>query len=79
MQANASKFQALCVSKAVGPPVLELFIDGIIVRSEPRVKLLVSTLINALHLLITSLKCVKNGIYYQMKLRRQQIFYLLKV
>ncbi len=39
MQANASKFQALCVSKAVNPPVLELFIDGIIVRSEPRVKL----------------------------------------
>ncbi len=38
MQANASKFQALCVSKAVNPPVLELFIDGIIVRSEPRVK-----------------------------------------
>ncbi len=39
MQANASKFQALCVSNAVNPPVLELFIDGIIVRSEPRVKL----------------------------------------
>ncbi len=39
MQANASKFQALCVSKAVNPPILELFIDGIIVRSEPRVKL----------------------------------------
>ncbi len=39
MQANASKFQALYVSKAVNPPVLELFIDGIIVRSEPRVKL----------------------------------------
>ncbi len=39
MQANASKFQALCVIKAVNPPVLELFIDGIIVRSEPRVKL----------------------------------------
>ncbi len=39
MQANASKFQALCVNKAVNPPVLELFIDGIIVRSEPRVKL----------------------------------------
>ncbi len=36
---NASKFQALCVSKAVNPPLLELFIDGIIVRSEPRVKL----------------------------------------
>ncbi len=31
MQANTSKFQALCVSKAVNPPVLELFIDGIIV------------------------------------------------
>ncbi len=39
MQANASKFQALCVSKAVNPPVLELFIDGIIVKSEHRVKL----------------------------------------
>ncbi len=39
MQANTSKFQTLCVSKAVNPPVLELFIDGIIVRSEPRVKL----------------------------------------
>ncbi len=39
MPANASKFQALCVSKAVKPSVLELFIDGIIVRSEPRVKL----------------------------------------
>ncbi len=39
MQANASKFQGLCVSKAVNPPVLELFIDSIIVRSEPRVKL----------------------------------------
>ncbi len=39
MQANASKFQALCVSKAVNPPFLELCIDGIIVRSEPRVKL----------------------------------------
>ncbi len=39
IQANASKFQALCVSKAVNPPVLELFMDGIIVRSEPQVKL----------------------------------------
>ncbi len=39
MQANTSKFQALCVSKAVNPPVLELFIDGIIVRSVPQVKL----------------------------------------
>ncbi len=35
MQANAYKFQALYVSKAVNPPILELFIDGIIVRSEP--------------------------------------------
>ncbi len=35
IQANASKFQALCVSKAVNPPVLELLIDGIIVKSEP--------------------------------------------
>ncbi len=33
MKANASKFQTLCVSKAVNPPVLELLIDGIIVRS----------------------------------------------
>ncbi len=39
MQANASKFQALYISKAVNPPVLELIIDGIIDRSEPRVKL----------------------------------------
>ncbi len=39
MQENASKFQALCVSKDVNLPVLELFIGGIIVRSEPRVKL----------------------------------------
>ncbi len=39
MQANASKFQVLCISKAVNPLVLELFIDGIIVRSEPLVKL----------------------------------------
>ncbi len=39
MNNNASKFQALCVSKAVNAPDLELFIDGIIVRSEPRVKL----------------------------------------
>ncbi len=39
MQANASTFQALCVSKAVNPPFLVLFIDGIIVRSEPQVKL----------------------------------------
>ncbi len=39
MQVNASKFQSLCVSKTVNPPVLELFIDGITVRSEPRVKL----------------------------------------
>ncbi len=39
MQANASTFQALCVSKAVNHPVLELFFDGIIVRSVPRVKL----------------------------------------
>ncbi len=34
-----SKFQELYVSKVVNPPVLELFIDGIIVRSEPQVKL----------------------------------------
>ncbi len=38
MQANASKFQALCVSKAVNPPVLEFSVDDNIVRSEPRVK-----------------------------------------
>ncbi len=41
MQANASNFQSLCVRKAVNPPVLELFIDGIIVTSEPRAKLFV--------------------------------------
>ncbi len=34
MKTNPFKFQALCVSKAVNPPVLELFINGIIVRSE---------------------------------------------
>ncbi len=27
MKANASRFQALCVSKAVNPPVLELLIN----------------------------------------------------
>ncbi len=62
MKANASKFEALCFSKAVNLPVLELFIDGIIVRSEPPVKYLMSTLINALHLLITSPKYVKKQI-----------------
>ncbi len=59
MQANASKFQALCVSKAVNPPVLELLIDGIIVRSEPQVKLF------GIHIdqrLLTSLKFVKKQI-----------------
>ncbi len=39
MKANISKFQTLCFSKAVNPPLLELFINGIIVRSEPQVKL----------------------------------------
>ncbi len=39
MKANASKFQVLCVSKAVNPSVLELFIDGIIVISESHVKI----------------------------------------
>ncbi len=34
MHANTSKFQALCVSKAVNHPVLELFIDAIIVRGS---------------------------------------------
>ncbi len=39
MISNASKFQILCISKAENPPVLELFIDVIIVRREPQVKL----------------------------------------
>ncbi len=39
MKANASKFQIVCVSKAVNPHVLELLIDGIIVRREPQIKL----------------------------------------
>ncbi len=39
MKVSTYTFQALCVSKAVNPHVLELFIDSIIVRSEPRVKL----------------------------------------
>jgi hypothetical protein len=55
IKANTSKFQASCVSKAVIPPVQELLMDGIIVRSDPQVKLfLVFTLINELHSLLMS-------------------------
>ncbi len=40
MKANASKFQALCVSRDINPPILELCIDGVVIRSELHVKLL---------------------------------------
>ncbi len=40
MNANVSKFQALCVSRDVNPPILELCIDGVVIRSELHVKLL---------------------------------------
>ncbi len=35
-----SKFQALCVSRDINPPIVELYIDGVVIRSEPNVKLL---------------------------------------
>ncbi len=38
MKANASKFQALCVSKDLNPPILELCIDGVVIRNESHVK-----------------------------------------
>ncbi len=40
MKANASKFQALCVNRDINPPILELCIDGVVIRSELHVKLL---------------------------------------
>ncbi len=40
MKANASKFQALCVSWDINPPIWELCIDGVVKRSELHVKLL---------------------------------------
>ncbi len=40
MKANASKFQALCVSRDINTPILELCIDGVVIRSEIHVKLL---------------------------------------
>ncbi len=40
MKANASKFQALCVSRDINPPILELCIDGVVIRSELHLKLL---------------------------------------
>ncbi len=39
MKANASKFQALCVSRDIDPSMLELYIDGVVIRSEPHIKL----------------------------------------
>ncbi len=40
MKTNACKFQALCVSRDINPPILELCIDGVAIRSELHVKLL---------------------------------------
>ncbi len=40
MKANVSKFQALCVSRDINPPILELCIDGVVIRRELHVKLL---------------------------------------
>ena len=40
MKANASKFQVLCASRHANLPALELCIDGLVLHSEPRVKLL---------------------------------------
>ncbi len=38
MKANASKLQALCVSRDKNPPFLELCIDSVVIRSELHVK-----------------------------------------
>ncbi len=38
MKANACKFQALCVSRDINPAILELCIDGVVIRSELHVK-----------------------------------------
>ncbi len=40
MKANVSKFQALCVSRDINHAILELCIDGVVIRSELHVKLL---------------------------------------
>jgi hypothetical protein len=40
MKANASKFQVLCASRHANLPALELSIDGLLLYSEPHVKLL---------------------------------------
>ncbi len=40
MKANASKFQALCVSRDINPPILELCIDGVVIWSMLHVKIL---------------------------------------
>ncbi len=40
MKANASKFQALCVIRDINHTILELCIDGVVLRSELHVKLL---------------------------------------
>ncbi len=40
MKANVSKLQALCVSRNINPTILELCIDGLVIRSELHVKLL---------------------------------------
>ncbi len=37
-KANASKFQALCVSRDINPPILELCIDSVVIRGELHVK-----------------------------------------
>ncbi len=40
MKANSSKFQALCVNRDINPPIFDLCIDGVVIRSELHVKLL---------------------------------------
>ncbi len=32
MKTNTSKFQALCVSRYIDPPILELCIDGVVIK-----------------------------------------------
>ncbi len=39
MKANASKLQALCVSRDINAPILELCMNGVVIRNEPHVKL----------------------------------------
>ncbi len=38
IKANASTFQALFASRDINPPILDLCIDGVVIRSEPHVK-----------------------------------------